>query len=88
MVRADDLLARMQRNPVADWTIADVEKLCREHDIKCYPPSGGGSHYKIAHPVVQEILTIPARRPIKPKYIRLLGKFVRLVIEHRPEVKP
>ncbi len=87
MARADDLLARMQRNPAADRTVADVEKLCREHDIKFLPPGGGGSHYKIAHPVVQEILTIPARRPIKPKYIRLLVKFVRLVIEYLPEVK-
>ncbi|MGL5363656.1 MAG: type II toxin-antitoxin system HicA family toxin [Bosea sp. (in: a-proteobacteria)] len=78
----------MRRNAAADWTIADIEKLCRSQGIKCLPPKGGGSHYKIAHPAVLDILTIPARRPIKPKYIRLLVKFVGLVIEQGAEGEP
>ncbi|MDP3409949.1 type II toxin-antitoxin system HicA family toxin [Bosea sp. (in: a-proteobacteria)] len=77
---ADDLLDRMRSNPAGDWTIGDIERLCRAHGIDCKPPSGGGSHYKIAHNAIADILTIPARRPIKPKYIRLLVSFVRLVI--------
>lgn len=76
---SDDLLERMRSNPAGDWTIADIEKLCRRHGITCRPPAGG-SHFKISHDRVTEILTIPARRPIKPKYIRLLVKFVSLVI--------
>jgi hypothetical protein len=76
----DDLLARMQSNPAGNWTIADIERLCRAYKISCRPPSGGGSHYKVSHASVADILTIPARRPIKPKYIRLLVRFVRLVI--------
>jgi hypothetical protein len=78
-----DLLDRMRRNPAGDWTIADVENLCRQYGIGCRPPSGGGSHFKISHDLVTDILTIPARRPIKQKYIRLLVKFVSLVLTSR-----
>ncbi len=71
-----DRLDRMRRSPAGDWTIADVEAVCREHDVRCRPPSGGGSHYKVSHPSRQDILTIPSRRPIKPVYIRKLVRFI------------
>ena len=71
MARADKLLAAMKANPAGDWTIADVERLCRAHGIACEPPASG-SHYSLKHPRVPGRLTIPARRPIKPVYIRLL----------------
>lgn len=74
-----ELLSRMARNPAGDWTIPDIEKLCREFGVACMPPSGGGSHYKVSHPSQVEILTIPARRPIKVVYIRLLVRFVKAV---------
>jgi len=75
----DDLLDRMRRNPAGDWTIRDVETLCRQHNILCEPARGGGSHYKIGHPSVAEKLTIPYKRPIKPVYIRKLIIFVETV---------
>lgn len=62
--------------PVANWTIRDVELVCRENGVWCSPPTGGGTHYKLSHPASRDILTIPARRPIKPVYIR---KLVRLI---------
>lgn len=80
---SSDLLDRMARNPQGDWTIADIERVCRMNTIHCLPPSGGGSHYKIHHAGITEILTIPARRPIKPKYVRLLVKFIRVARELR-----
>jgi hypothetical protein len=80
---SEDILDRMRRNPAGDWTISDIERLCRFYSITCSPPSGGGSHYKISHDDVADILTIPARRPIKPKYVRLLVKFVSLVLKSR-----
>jgi hypothetical protein len=76
-----DLLARMRRNPAGDWTIADVIALCRQHGVRCSPPTGGGSHYKVSHPTQREILTIPYRRPIKPVYIRALVRLVAAVAE-------
>ena len=62
-----DLLERMRANPASDWRIADVEKACREFDIRCVPPSGG-SHDKISHASQRQILTMPFRRPIKAVY--------------------
>ena len=74
LIIKSDLLARMRRNPAGDWTIKDVETLCREHGLSLLPPSRG-SHYKVGHPSMSEILTIPFARPIKPVYIRHLVKF-------------
>jgi hypothetical protein len=71
---------RMRRNPRDNWAIKDVERLCRENGLMCSPPRGGGSHYKVSgHGIT---LTIPARRPIKPVYIRAL---VGLIIKIRDE---
>lgn len=61
----------MRANPQADWTIADVERLCREVGLTATPPRRG-SHYKVRSPGSGMVLTIPARRPIKPVYIRAL----------------
>ena len=71
----DDTLARMRRNPRGDWTIADVRVVCRRAGLECLPPSGG-SHWKVTHPALRDVLTVPARRPIKPIYIRRLVKMV------------
>lgn len=69
MVGRSKLLSAMIRNPAADWTMRDIQTLCREFGWQCLPPSGG-SHWKIVIPGRAHILTIPARRPIKPIYIR------------------
>jgi predicted RNA binding protein YcfA (HicA-like mRNA interferase family) len=37
---------------------------------------GKGSHFHAKHPNAREILTIPARRPIKPVYIRRLVRYI------------
>jgi hypothetical protein len=72
MIKADKLLSRMRQNPAADWTIQDIERLCNGLGWPCFPPSGGGSHWKVTAPDEEMILTIPAKRPIKPVYIRKL----------------
>jgi len=67
-----NLLVEMKANPKADWSIRDVQRLCKDHNAECRPPSRG-SHYKIMHGAVpEEILTIPAHKPIKAVYIRML----------------
>jgi hypothetical protein len=70
-MRAADLLERMRANPRADWTIADVERLCRACGLTMTAPRRG-SHYKVRGPKSDAMLTIPARRPIKAVYIRAL----------------
>lgn len=69
-------LEGMRANPRSDWRIEDVSSVCKEFDIGCQPPRGGSSHYKISHPRMREILTIPSKRPIKAVYIRKLVKFI------------
>lgn len=77
MTKADKLRTAMARNPQGDWTIDDVRKVCDGLGWQCLPPSGGGSHWKIAIPGQDAILTIPAKRPIKPVYIRKLMEYVK-----------
>ena len=67
-------LAKMIANPKADWTIDDVQALCEAWGVSFRRRSG--SHCSLSHPSQPEILTIPANRPIKPVYIRLLVEFV------------
>jgi predicted RNA binding protein YcfA (HicA-like mRNA interferase family) len=72
--RAEKLLDQMRANP-RDWRIADVVAVCEAAGVACTPPRAG-SHYKVKHPDVIDILTIPAHRPIKPVYIRTLVQFI------------
>jgi predicted RNA binding protein YcfA (HicA-like mRNA interferase family) len=72
-----DLLARMRRNPAGDWHIRDVETVCREHGL-LFRAGKGTSHCHAKHPTAREILTIPARRPIKPVYIRKLVRYIEV----------
>jgi hypothetical protein len=76
-------LDAMRSNPTGDWTMDDVSALCREHAIRCVPPRGGGSHWKVSDPTQRDILTIPERRRIKAIYIRKLVRFVQAVMEAR-----
>ena len=75
--RGSKLLDRMRRNP-RDWRIDDVAILCDAFGATCTPPRKG-PHYKIRHESQTEILTIPARRPIKPVYILDLVRFIEAV---------
>ena len=67
----------MRRNPAGDWTIADIQAVCDRLGWSCLPPSGGGSPWKIAVSDSEFILTIPAKRPIKPVYIRKLLELIK-----------
>jgi hypothetical protein len=44
----------MRQSPAGDWTIHDVQAVCREFGILGEAPRSGGSHYKVAHPSMQE----------------------------------
>lgn len=77
MARSNSLLDRMRANPASDWTIADVEKICRQHGL-LFRPGHATSHAHARHPDAVEIVTIPARRPVKPVYIRKLVRYIEL----------
>lgn len=69
------LVEKMRANPRSDWTIQDVETVARQEGLKVRKPSGG-SHYGVYSDALRDPLTIPARRPIKPFYIRALVGYV------------
>jgi predicted RNA binding protein YcfA (HicA-like mRNA interferase family) len=66
-------LERMRANP-RDWRIEDLEAVAARLGIAVRKP--GGSHVVFQHPASEIEVTVPARRPIKPPYIR---KFLELV---------
>jgi hypothetical protein len=76
MTKAEKLFIAMKANPAADWQIDDVEAVCRQFGLVVTPARGGGSHYKVRKPGKNVILTIPARRPILPVYIRALVSMI------------
>ncbi len=49
MSQAEKRLQQMRNNPVGDWTIPDVEAVCRSRGIACVVPARG-SHYDVSHP--------------------------------------
>jgi hypothetical protein len=67
----------MRRNPADNWRIQDVEAVCREHGL-LFRAGKGTSHCHAKHPKARHILTIPARRPIKPVYIRQLVRYIEV----------
>ncbi len=79
MRRGEKRLGEMRVNPAGDWRIDDVRVVCREFGIDLLAPRSGGSHYKVTHRSQHDILSIPARRPIKAVYIRRLVEFVEAV---------
>jgi predicted RNA binding protein YcfA (HicA-like mRNA interferase family) len=69
------ILDRMRDNPRDNWKVKDIEKVCNGIGATLTAPTRG-SHYKVSHPEVEEILTIPARDPIKQVYVK---KFVDII---------
>lgn len=76
----DKLLARMKNNPRGDWRISDVETLAKRYGFSINRPRGGSSHVTLRHDSGEK-LTVPARRPIKPVYIRQLVQMIERLEE-------
>jgi predicted RNA binding protein YcfA (HicA-like mRNA interferase family) len=74
MARRDKIIEQMRRNPKGDWRIEDLETVARSQGINVRRPPG--SHVVFEHPGSAEALSVPARRPIKPVYVR---RFVALI---------
>ena len=74
-MRRNKLLERMRANPRNDWRLTDVETLANRYGLSINRPKGGGSHVTLGHDSGLR-LTVPARRPIKPVYIRRLVQMI------------
>ena len=75
MSSRDKLLVRMRQNP-RDWRIEDLETLARHFGMSVRKT--GGSHAIFYHSDLPEMLSVPARRPIKPVYVK---RFVAMIDE-------
>ncbi len=74
MTRAAKILKQMKANP-RDWRIESLKSVAEALGLVHRQP--GGSHVIFRHPN-GAMLSVPARRPIKPVYVKM---FVRLVEE-------
>ena len=82
MGRASKTLDQMRTNPQG-WRIEDISTACnqlRELGVELRPPTRG-SHYKVVHPNVPEILTIPAKRPLKAIYVKRFISMIDSIVE-------
>lgn len=73
MTSASKLLEKMRHHP-QDWRIEQLENVAKEYKINIR--KSGGSHVIFDHPKWVELLSVPARRPIKPIYVK---KFISLI---------
>ncbi len=74
--RAGKTLEAMRANP-RDWRIAELEAVAKAFGVNVRKP--GGSHVVFWHPRIAEAPTVPARRPIKPVYVRRFVAFIDAV---------
>jgi len=74
MTAAAKILGRMRNNP-AGWRIEDLKTVAARYNIEFRQP--GTSHVTFRHPSGAK-LTVPARKPIKPIYVK---KFLELIDE-------
>lgn len=72
---ASKLLQNMRKNRVG-WRIEELQAVAQEHFVEWRRPGRGGSHVIFSAPGVREIVSVPAKRPIKPVYIK---QFVALI---------
>jgi predicted RNA binding protein YcfA (HicA-like mRNA interferase family) len=76
VARANRTLDRDAVEP-RDWRIATLESVAGAYGVNIRKP--GGSHVIFEHPAIAEVLSVPARRPIKPVYVRRFVAFIEAV---------
>ncbi len=59
----------MRRNQLG-WRIEELQTVAEECGVEWRRPGRGGSHVIFGASGVREIVSVPAKRPIKPIYIK------------------
>lgn len=62
-------LQKIRKNPLG-WRIEELQAVAEENFVDWRRPGRGGSHVIFSTPGVREIVSMPAKRPIKPIYIK------------------
>ena len=58
------------------WRIEELQAVAEENSVEWRRPGRGGSHVIFSATGVREIVSVPAKRPIKPVYVK---QFVSLI---------
>lgn len=74
------LIEKMRNNPL-DWRIEQLETIAKHYNINIR--KSGGSHVVFEHSDWTEMLCVPAKRPIKPIYIKRLLTMIDLLEEKK-----
>jgi hypothetical protein len=61
---------RKMRNSHLGWRIEELQMVAEATGVEWRRPRSGGSHVIFSASGVSEIVSVPARRPIKPVYIK------------------
>jgi hypothetical protein len=72
---ADKALQKMRERQLG-WRIEELQAVADANGVEWRRPGRGGSHVIFSASGVREIVSIPAKRPIKPIYVR---HFVALI---------
>ena len=68
-------LQKMRKNRMG-WRIEELQAIAKENFVGWRRPGRGSSQVIFGAPGVREIVSVPAKRPIKPVYIK---QFVALI---------
>jgi hypothetical protein len=68
-VASGKTIEKMRRNQ-SGWRIEDLLAVAENCGLEWRRPSRGGSHVIFSASGIREIVSVPAKRPIKPIYIR------------------
>jgi hypothetical protein len=68
-VPARKTLQKMRKSQLG-WRIEELQMVAEASLVEWRRPGRGGSHVIFSVPRVREIVSVPARRPIKPVYIK------------------
>lgn len=77
MTKRKDIVDQMLKNPKGDWRLEQLVTVAESVGLTVR--NTGGSHHTFASPHVQQIQTVPFKRPVKPLYVKA---FCRLVKNH------
>jgi hypothetical protein len=73
-------LQKMRKNQTG-WRIEELQAVADENGVGWRRPGHGGSHVIFSASGVREIVSVPAKRPIKPVYIRQFPALVDNAVE-------
>jgi hypothetical protein len=69
------------RGSQTGWRIDELQSVATEYGVDWRRPGHGGSHVIFGAAGVREIVSVPAKRPIKPVYIKQFLALIDSAVE-------